>query len=143
MFAGDWNTYFDSSGLGLATLPWDGWAIANGNNGTMNLTNRFVVPGYRCDGWYLWVTKIDGYDAYTGGRSTFKIALNNLPYLSITFQVTDAFEGGGGWFGVVSYGSAGQGIWTYPITGTGSNNDISLIPPYIALGFAQFIGYTT
>jgi hypothetical protein len=143
MYAGDWNTYFDSSGLGLATLPWDGWAIANGNNGTMNLTNKFIVPGYRCDGWNLWVTNVDGYDAYSGGRANFQIALNNLPYMSITFNVIDGFQGGAAYWAPVAYSDVGQGIWTYPITGTGSNNAISLIPPYIALGFAQFIGYTT
>lgn len=142
MYAGDWATYFDGTGLGYAQLPWDGWAIANGNNGTINLTNKFIVPGYRCDGWYLWVTNVDGYDAYTGGRSNFQIALNNLPYMTITFNVKDNFGSGGNW-GITSPSSPHGGVWTYPLTGTGGQIPISLIPPYIALGFAQFIGYTT
>jgi hypothetical protein len=142
MYAGDWGTYFDASGLGYATLPWDGWAIANGNNGTINLTNKFVVPGYRCDGWYLWVTNVDGYDAYTGGRSSFQIQLANLPAMSVTLNVNDGFKGGN-MVGVTGPSDMAEGIWTYPLTGTGAQSPISLIPPYIALGFTQFIGYTT
>lgn len=143
MYAGDWGTYFDASGLGYVGLPWDGWAIANGNNGTINLTNKFVIPGYRCDGWYAWVTNVDGYDAYTGGRSYFQIVLNNLPYMSITFNVKNDTASGNQVSNVVSYGTAGEGVWTYPITGTGPQSPISLIPPYVAVGFVQFIGYTS
>jgi len=142
MYAGDWATYFDGSGLGYATLPWDGWAIANGNNGTINLTNKFIVPGYRCDGWYLWVTNVDGYDAYTGGRATFQIQLTNLPSMTITLNTRDGFQGGN-MTGVTGYGDQHDAVWTYPLSGTGAQAPISLIPPYIALGFAQFVGYTT
>lgn len=147
MFAGSWSTYFDASGLGLEGLPWDGWAIANGNNGTLNLTNRFVIPGYRCDGWGLWVTNVDGYDAYTGGRAAFTIALEHLPYLTVTLNIRDGFAYNGGAFAVTGAGDNPQGgtngVWTYQIDSTGANWPISIIPPYIALGFAQFIGYTT
>lgn len=147
MFAGAWSTFFDGSGLGFVGLPWDGWAIANGNNGTLNLTNRFVIPGYRCDGWGLWVTNIDGYDAYTGGRQSFTISLINLPYLSITLTAHDGYAYGGGAFAATNNfpnpQGGGVGIWNYPVDNTGTDAPISLIPPYIALGFAQFIGYTT
>lgn len=147
MFAGAWSTYFDATGLGLEGLPWDGWAIANGNNGTLNLSNRFVIPGYRCDGWGLWVTNVDGYDAYTGGKPNYAIALENLPYLTVTLNIRDGFAYNGGAFAVTGYGPNPQGgatgVWLYPVDNTGSNWPISLIPPYIALGFAQFVGYTT
>ena len=143
MFAGDWATYFDGTGLGYATLPWDGWAIANGNNGTMNLTNKFVVPGYRCDGWGAWVTNIDGYDAYTGGRSYFQITYANLPQMSVTFHVKNSIASGNQGAAVQPPGTPGDGTWTYPVTGTGAQSPISLIPPYLSIGFAQFVGYTT
>jgi hypothetical protein len=146
MFAGAWSTYFDATGLGLEGLPWDGWAISNGQNGTLDLTNRFVVPGYRCDGWGLWVTSVDGYDAYTGGRASFQIQTYNLPVMSITLNARDGYAYNGGAFAATNYGPNPQGgavgIWQYTITGTGAQIPISLIPPYIALGFAQFIGYT-
>lgn len=147
MFAGAWSTYFDATGLGLEGLPWDGWAIANGNNSTLNLTNRFVIPGYRCDGWGLWVTNVDGYDAYTGGRSSFQIAIQNLPYLTVTVNIRDGFAYNGGAWAISGSGTqpsgVSTGLWDYVVNNTGSNVPISLIPPYIALGFAQFVGYTT
>lgn len=147
MFAGAWTTYFDSTGLGLSGLPWDGWAIANGQNGTMNLANQFLIPGYRCDGWGLWVTNVDGYDAYSGGASSFQIHYYNLPYLTISLLAHDGYAYGGGAFAATNYGSSPQGgatgTWNYPIDNTGSMLPISLIPPYLALGFCQFIGYTS
>jgi hypothetical protein len=147
MFAGAWTTYFDATGLGYSGLPWDGWAIANGNNGTMNLSNKFLVPGYRCDGWGLWVTNIDGYDAYSGGRSSFQISYYNLPYMTVTLNAHDGFAPGGGAFGATNYGANPQGgligSWPYMINNTGSQLPISLIPPFLALGFVQFIGFTS
>jgi hypothetical protein len=145
MFAGAWSTYFDGTGLGIEGQPWDGWAIANGQNGTLNVTNRFVVPGYRCDGWGLWVTNIDGYDAYTGGRAAFQIVVQNLPPLFITMSARDGYAYNGGAFAATNQGGQGGalGLWQYPITGSGPNQPISLIPPYIAVGFAQFVGYTS
>jgi hypothetical protein len=147
MLAGAWSTYFDASGLGFEGLPWDGWAIANGNNGTMNLTNKFVVPGYRCDGWGLWVTNVDGYDAYTGGRNQFVLEIYNLPYMSVSLNTQDGFAYNGGAFGVTSPGNNPQGgsigMWNYVVAGTGDQIPISLIPPYVAMGFAQFVGYTS
>lgn len=143
MFAGDWNLFFDATGLGISGLQWDGWAIANGNNGTVNLTNKFLVPGYRCDGAGLWVTNVAGYDAYNGGANTFRIALANLPALAITLNVSDTFAPGTNAFSVGAPGIAGVATWHYPVNNTGPDQPISLIPPFIALGFAQFIGYTT
>lgn len=147
MFAGDWSTYFDSSGLGLEGQPWDGWAIANGNNGTMNLTNQFVIPGYRCDGWGLWVTNVDGFDTYAGGVPAITIGLVNLPYLSVTLNIRDGFAYNGGAFAVTGPGPNPQGgttgTWGYPVNNTGDQEPISILPPFIAMGFCQFVGYTT
>lgn len=146
LLAGAWSTYFDATGLGFEGLPWDGWAIANGQNGTMDLTNKFIVPGYRCDGWGLWVTNIDGFDAYQGGRHSFNIQLYNLPAMSVTLNARDGYAYNGGAFAATNSGPNPQGgtvtTWPYPLSGTGDQIPISLIPPFIALGFAQFIGYT-
>lgn len=35
------TSYFDGTGLGLATGLWYGWAICNGSNGTPNLSSKF------------------------------------------------------------------------------------------------------
>ncbi len=34
--------YFDSTGLGVAGQPWEGWAICNGNNGTDPADGKFL-----------------------------------------------------------------------------------------------------
>lgn len=39
MYSGPWN--FDGTGLGINTLL--GWALCNGNNGTPNLSDKFVM----------------------------------------------------------------------------------------------------
>lgn len=38
----DVSTYFDTTGLGMATGPYAGWALCNGKNGTPDLNGRFV-----------------------------------------------------------------------------------------------------
>lgn len=37
--------FFDSTGKGKANLRWSGWAIANGNNGTTDLTGFAAYAG--------------------------------------------------------------------------------------------------
>jgi hypothetical protein len=140
MFAGDWTLYFDDSGLGQPGQPWDGWAVANGNNDTVDLTNQFVIPGYN----FLngqWLTNITGADTNTGGRSQFTIALANLPPLSITVGSNNTFGSGGGWF-ASTFPGGGSGNWVYPVAGTGADIPISTLPPFIALGFLQYVGYS-
>jgi hypothetical protein len=39
----DISTYFDPSGLGRINLEYEGWAIANGANGTDNVLGRFLL----------------------------------------------------------------------------------------------------
>lgn len=59
MFAGYPGNYFDGSGLGLDWGGWEGWALCNGLNRTIHLTNQFVIPGYRFDANSgRWVTNI-------------------------------------------------------------------------------------
>lgn len=141
MFAGDWSLYFDTTGLSMSGQPWDGWAIANGNNGTVDLTNQFVIPGYQVTNGQ-WVTNITGTDLNSGGVSQFQIALANLPPLSITVNADNGFGSGGGWF-AATFPDQGAGQWIYAVAGTGSNTAVSLLPPFIALGFLQYVGYST
>lgn len=41
--ASEVGAYFDSTGLGRSGLRYDGWAIANGNNGTEDWNDRFPL----------------------------------------------------------------------------------------------------
>lgn len=139
MFAGDWYLYFDSTGMSTPGKPWDGWAIANGNNGTQNLTNKFIIPGYK----YVsgaWVTNVSGADTSSGGANTFTVGLANLPPLSIDVSASGNFCSGGSWFSS-TFPQTGSGQWQYKVAGTGQNLPISSLPPFIALGFVQYVGY--
>jgi len=40
--AADVSNFFDTTGAGLATGPYNGWALCNGKNGTPDLGGRFV-----------------------------------------------------------------------------------------------------
>jgi len=55
MYSGPWN--FDATGLGIGAL--EGWALCNGNNGTPDLSDRFVMG-----------TTISGELGTTGGSKT-------------------------------------------------------------------------
>jgi hypothetical protein len=151
--------YFDGSGRGLQNSGWDGWCLCNGQNGTVNLNNLFVVPGYRYDGT-AWVTNVDNKDAYSNPKSPyFQIALDNFPgmtgnmpigftlFLQYTnFFKTNQFNSGEYSTIVDPQASTTQGtyFWTvYPMDESDQmiQYPVSILPPYIALGYVQFMGY--
>jgi hypothetical protein len=140
MFIGNWPTFFDTTGLGTLGLGWDGWAIANGQNGTTDITNKFIVPGYRCDGIGAWVTNVTGSDTYTGGETTITIQPWNLPPLAVTLNQSAIRSQGGTTTALVPGGGTPV---TFAVNGiAGTQTPIPCLPPYIAVGFAEFIGYT-
>lgn len=111
MFSGDWTIYFDGSGLGVVGGEWDGWALCNGNNGTQNLANRFIVCGEEFSG--EWLTIVDQFNLTNSGGVGSE-------------QLTQVGPGSQGW-----------GFQAADIGGNWHNN----CPPFIAMGFAQFVGY--
>ena len=177
MLIAAWSSYFDASGRGIHWGLWEGWALCNGQNGTPNLSNMFIIPGYRWDG-AGWLTNVYTYSTYNGAsmatewwtqnpvdayglrtlNNTFTISLVNLgnwaseagaATLDINYNgfYTWAKGGhGGGWM-ITAPDSAGGGFnyatWTYPLDQSPYmvNSPISRIPPYIAVGYAQFVGY--
>lgn len=42
-FSGDVSKAFDANGTGMKGTPYEGWQICNGNNGSPDLRNRFLV----------------------------------------------------------------------------------------------------
>lgn len=71
MYSGSWN--FDATGLGTGTL--EGWALCNGNNGTPNLSNRFVMG-----------TTSSGSLTTTGGANSYTLSVSMLPSHSHSFS---------------------------------------------------------
>ena len=64
------------------------WAICDGNNGTPNLVNKFVVAAASFDvGSSEWRTSVDGTSKESGGAATKTLGTNELP--SHTHGITD------------------------------------------------------
>lgn len=132
MFNGIPATYFDSTGLGLAGGGWDGWALCNGNNATPDLRDRFIV-----------VAPVAAQQQARGGSATLTISLTNLPRITGAIgELYDFKTGGGmvGWSGLHFQGGARQSA-TVVALNTGLSTPISILPPYVAVGFAMWIGY--
>jgi hypothetical protein len=159
MYIGYTTGYFDSSGYGIEAAGWEGWAICNGQNNTFNFAaanGLFIVPGYRWDGTW-WVTNVTGAgDTYfnAAGKS-FTIGVWNFPIIAVWINATNFFKWtpsntGELWSvrdpGIPSSGGesvGNQAVWSYPVDGNNIhyNWSMSRIPPYIAVGFVQFVGY--
>ena len=135
------------------------WAICDGNNGTPNLVNKFVVAAASFDvGTEEWRTAVDGTSKESGGNATKTLGTNELP--SHTHDITDPghqhttnVDTGtlfhvGGVANAVSYGGPGG----YP--GTAFNMDdantgitatdgqpgttgeaFDILPPYYAIAY--------
>jgi hypothetical protein len=135
MYSGPWH--FDATGLG--TGPLTGWALCNGNNGTPNLLDRFVMG------------TISSADLNTtGGTNSYTLTVAQLP--PHTHGVRAIFHGqdnegddncGTGYAEQrVFYGD--DNIWpscadparvTYPTDPTGSGAPIDNRPAFIRLAF--------
>ena len=64
IYSGAWN--FDSTGLGIESLK--GWALCNGNNGTPDLKDRFVMSANTSPDLNT-----------TGGSNFYTLSVSNLP----------------------------------------------------------------
>jgi hypothetical protein len=161
-FFGQPYSDFDSTGLGLVGTRWDGWAIANGQNGTQDLRNQFVLSGNYAQsafGWYTvlvnpapqttaGVTTTVG--ATTGGAASTLLQVYNLPAINCSIPLTNSVIMGGSQFYALSVpsgspnpgGTTGETFVNGVNTGVGQQPGISPVPPYIAVGLAMFIGYS-
>lgn len=145
MYAGAWTANFDATGLGILSGNWDGWALCNGNNGTPNLTDRFVISGnYSIGGG--WYTYLAGPALNEGGANSIQIQLQNCPSIPLTLLLTSSYAGGGLNYAISTQqgspiGGGPTGLIQIATAGTGLQTPISTLPAYIAQGFAMFIGY--
>ena len=163
LYGGNPNTDFDSTGLGLVGLWWDGWALCNGQNGTTDLPDMFIVgahmPGPQPggDGRPFWNTTT-GFTTFVdqttnqnkGGAAKGQITLDAahtfIPPPPTAF--VGQWSATGNTAGVSLYGVRHHDATDVDvIAGTGypantSPTPINVLPPFIAMGFAQFVGYT-
>jgi microcystin-dependent protein len=73
MYSGAWN--FDGTGKG--TGPLDGWVLCNGNNGTPDLTDRFIMAA-----------STSGELGATGGTNSYTLTTSQMPSHSHTFTTS-------------------------------------------------------
>jgi hypothetical protein len=161
MFSGDpSNTQlWQESGRGQPGEIYDGWAICNGNNGTPDLSDRFIIgahmnnhdhPGYSTPdgGWVSWISNTEA--EHEGGvrditldkDNTYRAPIEELKVGKWAAD-TNAHSSTGQMFGDVSATSGENRVIIDADEGNTEPPAISTIPPFIAMGFIAFIGYAT
>lgn len=148
MYNGDPTVDFDNDGRGLIGKFYDGWHLCNGNDGTIDLSDRFIIGGHmnKADGKVMydngWVTSVDPDKSQaTGGALDFGPGTLNSYWPSIDVGLWTANGNApaddGDLFGLKG------GQKSFRIQNENVPPHIQILPPFIALGFVQFIGYTT
>jgi len=110
----------------VATVP-TGWYLCDGNNGTPDLRDRFIV-GAKQDDAGVAKTNVSGSLTQSGGEATHTLTIAEMPAHDHSYTV---LGGGSG----VSY-HAGSFKVVNGITGsTGGGTAHNTLPPYYALAF--------
>lgn len=148
-FMGDPAIHFESDGRGIVGGEWDGFALCNGNNGTPNLSDKFIVGakmddlgvGYPTNG--PWKSTVDGTAQQTGGQkditlteaNTYRRAVDEFRMSHWQADGNSQNAAGGLW---------GQGSGFVIIAADAGNLTppaIPTLPPFYALAITKWIGY--
>lgn len=163
-FSGDPTAWFDANGLGLRTIAGNimadyyGWQIANGQNGTANLSDQFII-GARMDNsgitgydtvTDLWRTNIRGLAETQGGVPTITLDQYNTYRPAVgaksvgLFDATDlARQDSGQLYGTVNDPSNPQTVFTEADLGNTSPPEISVVNPFYAMAIIAWVDYDT
>ena len=127
MWTGVIGSNFDGTGLG-SSAALTGWALCNGNNGTVDLSGKFIVGYDNSDPDYNTLGN-------TGGEKEHQLTIGELPAHT---HATDVRDSAGGVSNVYSAGT--NSTVTDSATGsTGSDLPHENRPPYYVLAFIQRI----
>jgi hypothetical protein len=167
---GDTDPTFDKDGKGKAGGQYDGWQICNGNNGSPDMSDQFIIgahmnkalshPDY-ADGWVTFADAKN--DLQSGGSKDHKIVAQDLPPINpggltaVPPEPTSSLIVHGFKYVAGNTKTPAQPIvdrhygnmltHTFPITSYGANppdfnqNALPTVPPYLAMAFIIFIGY--
>lgn len=151
----DGDPAVDFSGLdGLGTIggQYDGFAICNGNNGTPDLSDKFIVGAKMNDlgvgypgGAGPWQTTVDGTSQQSGGQKDITLT-SATTYIAPTAALTvhrrssdgETADAAGGGFGL---GSLGALDLISANAGNETPDAIPTLPFYYALAFIKWVGY--
>lgn len=150
MYNGDPAVDFGGAGgLGTVGGEWDGFALCNGNNGTPNLSDKFIV-GSKMDDLTIGYsggahkTSVSGSTTQTGGVATVTLD-DDHTYRPARPAVTarkHTADGNTANPGGPLYGSGTADITLLDAdSGNETPDAIATLPPYYALALAQFVGY--
>lgn len=158
LFTGNPTTFFDATGLGLIGLDWDGWQICNGNNGSPNLSNLFVV-GAQMDNVNItgynsgWQTNVTGVASKQAGAPSYQLKNTDLP--NMTVQLTgkdyDANSSNVVKQAIVTGHYLQNTANTITLGDFGSDPNanppipqtlVPTVPPFYALAYCFFVGYS-
>jgi len=152
MYSGNPSTDF-TNGKGNVGGEYDGWALCDGNNGTTDLSDKFIIAahmnnvghsGYDTNnGWVTWIDPTNGQN--TGGSSNFVLGPATAftgkllvgKYI-ITPSGGETLDPGGRLYGQPSAGNPDNNATLMDFENPGP---VSTVPPFIAMGFIQFVGY--
>lgn len=157
-YTGDPSIDFDDDGKGNVGGNWDGWQICNGNNGSPDLSDKFLIGGHMNDsGGHVgynsgWQTFVNGdTDQKTGGVLEGKIKLN----ATNTYRPASSRIGATRWSADGNGPDGSGGLAGLPGDDTGNflihaaepgninPADINVLPPFYALAWVTFVGYSS
>jgi hypothetical protein len=151
------TTNFDTTGRGLVGGTYDGWALCNGQNGTVDLSDKFVIaahmnnvqhPGHDSKGWVTWISNVES--EHTGGVRDITLNAGNTyrparPIVTVDKWAADGnakSNSGQLWgSGANPHDTAGDVVLLPADAGNTTPPSISTLPPFMAMAFIQFIGY--
>jgi hypothetical protein len=156
MFAGDPSFFFDTTGKAfIGNDQWDGWALCNGKNNTVNLTDKFIVSAHMDNSDAVagydngWQTNVSGGPTQSGGAKEFTSNGENTYRPARDAVLVDHWHADG------NTPEPSANLWgKHAVSGSGSEvellpedkgqldpDPIPILPPYIAFGFVQWVGY--
>lgn len=152
MYSGDPGVDFAGAGhAGTVGGEWDGWQLCSGENGSPNLSNKFVVGakmddlavGYP-DGDGPWKTSVDG-TTQQEAAGVHEITLDN----SNTYRPAIPALKAGRWHADGNAADVSGGLYGLGSDSTLSAADagnpaplaIPTLPPYYSLAYVIFVGY--
>lgn len=149
MYRGQPDIDFDGTGLGIVGGEWDGFALMNGNNGTEDMSDRFMVASHMTDMAIGFLsgqhsTNASGATLHTGGAKDITLDATN------TFRPAKAAVKISKWKADGNTPDAGSGLLgagsTVDLVPADAGNEtppaIPTLPPYFAIAFCQWVGYS-
>ena len=154
IFTGDPTPHFDATGKGIVGGDHDGWALMNGNNSTVNMSDKFIIGAHMdnsggTDGYSSgWRSTITGAPLATGGGNvTLGAGTTYRPAraeLKLSRWHSDGIgERPDGFLYGRANGTPGavQDVLLAADAGNTSPTAIPIIPVFYAFALCQFTGF--